>query len=191
MHGRREACPQRAAPCRVIAASLLALLVAAGQGYAEPTPGEAAPREWIRPEEVPTRADVLLRQLEDARPEPAALSSLEEIEKALPQIGRDLDPILHRATDAIERSAAPADLEDIQRELQGAAAPLAAWKNTLAAEAKRVADLLDVVTGGERSWSETRARPETAAAGDVVVRRVESSIQALNEAAARLRAWLG
>src|SRR4029453_19621799 len=38
-------------------------------------------------------------------------------------------------------------------------------------------------------WSETRGRPETAAAGDVGGRRVESSLQTTDEAVARLRTW--
>ena len=50
-------------------------------------------------------------------------------------------------------------------------------------------DTLDRLAQASRVWSETRTRSETAATGDVVVRRVESSLQALDEAVARLRAW--
>ena len=66
--------------------TLLALLLVAGRGHAQPTPGEGAALEWIRPEEVPARADELLRRVDEARPGPAAESSLEKIEKSLPQL---------------------------------------------------------------------------------------------------------
>jgi small-conductance mechanosensitive channel len=52
-----------------------------------------------------------------------------------------------------------------------------------------VAEILDRITVGERIWSETATRPETAAAGDVVARRVASSIEALQAAETSLRAW--
>jgi potassium-dependent mechanosensitive channel len=169
--------------------TLFALLVAPGRGPAQPTPSEAAPPTWIRPEEVPARADELLRRLESARPDAAAEASLAEIDRSLPQLGRDLDAVLERVTDAVERSAALAELEDLRRELTGVATPLADWKDELDAEAKRVAEVLDMIARGERIWSETRGRPETAAAGDVVRRRVESSIEALKKAAASLHTW--
>jgi small-conductance mechanosensitive channel len=168
---------------------LLASLVAPERGSAEPTPGESPALEWIRPEEVPERADELLRRLDAVRPDTTATSSLEKIEKSLPELGRDLDPVLERAAGAVEKPAAPADLEDMRRELTDVAEPLAHWKDELAAEAKRVADVLDLIARGERVWSDTRGRPETAAAGEVVVRRVASSIEALSQAAVNLRAW--
>src|SRR5262245_18827653 len=175
----------------VLGLTLVALLVTPGRAPAQSTPSEAAPLTWIRPEEVPTRADALLRQLESAQPDAAAESSLEEIERSLPQLDRDLDPVLARVTDAVARSAALAELEDLRRELTSIATPLADWKDELAAEAKRVAEVLDEIARDKRVWSETRSRPETAAAGDVVVRRVERSPEALNEAAARLDTWRG
>ena len=52
-----------------------------------------------------------------------------------------------------------------------------------------MAGIVDLIARGQRTWSQTRERPETTAAGDVVVRRVESSIEALNQAAVSLRAW--
>src|SRR5262245_31891694 len=181
----RFAWPGRARPFMLV---VLALLVAPGRGPARPGPAEEQGPEWIRPEEIPSRADALLRQLEAARPGAAAESSLAAIERSLPRLGRDLDIILQQTSDAVERSA-PGELEDAQRELTDVAAPLAGWKNDLSTEAARVAKTLDLVARGQHTWSQTRARPETVAAGEVVVRRVDSSLEALNQAATSLHAW--
>lgn len=168
----------------------LLLFVAAPQRVlAQPTLSATAAPEWIRPEEVPARAEELLRQLEGISTDATAKSLLDNIESELPDLARDLDALMQRANEAVEESAAPVDLEDVRREIAGAAAPLATWTEQLAAEAKRVGDILDEIAVGERRWSETRGRPETAAAGDVVVRRVQSSIDALKQAAASLRDW--
>lgn len=174
---------------RLLVLTVLALPVAAAVVLAQPTPTESAAPQWIRPEEIPARAEALLHWLEGAAPNAAAVSSLEEIERSLPRLGSDVDAVLERGTDAVAEAAAPFELEDIRNELMGVAAPFSAWKDELAAEAKRVAEVLDEIGRDGRVWSETRLRPETAAAGDVVVRRVERSIDALSAAAASLRAW--
>jgi small-conductance mechanosensitive channel len=138
---------------------------------------------------VPARADELLRRVDGARPGPATEWSLEKIEKALPELTRDLDASLKDAADAVARLASPTDLQDLQNELTSLAAPLRGWKDELSAEAKRVAEALDLIGRGKRIWSETERRPETTAAGEVVVHRVGSSIRALNEAEESLRTW--
>jgi hypothetical protein len=130
--------------------TLLALLLAAGLVHAQPTPEESATPKWIRPEEVPARADELLRRVNEARPGPAAESSLAKIEEALPQLNRDLDVSLKDAADAVERLASPNDLQDRQNELTSLAAPLLGWKEQLNAEAKRVAQALDLIGRGKR-----------------------------------------
>jgi small-conductance mechanosensitive channel len=173
---------------RAVALTLLASIAIAGRTPAQ-TPDAGTPVEWIRPEEIPARADALLRLLDTAGPDAKTESSFAEVERALPDLGRELDAVLARAADSISRSAGPTELEDIGRELMGAAAPLAGWRDELTAESKRVAELLDAVARAERVWSATRGRPETAAAGDVMVRRVERSLEALDAAGARLRAW--
>ena len=174
---------------RAVTLALLALLAALASSHAQSTPGDDPAAQWIRPEEIPARADAMLRRLEAAEPPGATELALARIEDALPQLSRDLDASLERATGAAERSASLTELEDIRHELAEAAAPLAGWKEELGAEAKRVADVLDLITQGERAWSETRARPETAAAGTVVVQRVDSAIEALHDAKARLGPW--
>jgi small-conductance mechanosensitive channel len=131
----------------------------------------------------------LLRLLDEARPEVGAKASLDEIEEALPDLSRDLEAGLARASDALAKSASPAELEDIRRELLGIAAPLADWEDQLEGEAQHVAEILDRVEHGKRIWMATRDRAEAAAAGDIVMRRIETSIEALEKAATRLRAW--
>jgi small-conductance mechanosensitive channel len=138
---------------------------------------------------VPAGADALLRRLEDTQPGEEVESSVEEIARSLPQVDGDLNAALERATDAIKRSALPGELEDIRREVLHVTAPLGDWKDELAAEAQRVTEALAEITRDERVWSQTRERPETVAAGDVVLRRVESSIEALDAAGASLRKW--
>ena len=168
---------------------LLALCVVQGSVHAqsEPPAGESAAVGWIRPEEVPDRADALRGQLDAARPDAAAQAALQQIEAGIAALGPDLDALLERATVAISQKTSLAAIEDARRELKGAATPLRGWKDELAAEAKRVAEVLDRLAQVRRVWSETQGRPETAAAGDVVARRVESSLQALDDTVARLR----
>jgi len=170
---------------------LLVLLVVQGQGHAQSEP----PREregavaWIRPEAVSDRADMLLRRLDAVQPTAAAQAALQRIEGGIAELTPDLDALIVRADAARARSTSLAEIEDARRELEGAAAPLRGWRDELAAEAKRVAEVLDELARAERAWSETRGRPETVAAGDVVARRVASSLAALDEAGKRMRAW--
>lgn len=165
---------------------LLALCVVQSPGHAQSEPPAAV--GWIRPEEVPDRADALRGRLDATRPAAATQAAFQRIEAGLAALGPNLDALRERASAAIAQKASLAAIDDVRRELEGAAAPLAGWKDELAADAKRVAEVLDEFTQAQRVWSETRGRPETAAAGDVVVRRVESSVQALDEAVVRLRA---
>jgi potassium efflux system protein len=170
---------------------LLAVLVVQGQGHAQSEPpGErGAASGWIQPEEVPERADALLRRLDAIGPDTAVRAAVQQIERGISALDPDVDALLERVTAVLARPASLAEIEDIRRELAGVAAPFRGWKDELAAEAKRVGEVDDVLARAQRVWSETRARPETAAAGDVVARRVASSLAALDEAAASLRPW--
>jgi len=109
----------------------------------------------------------------------------QQIEAGIAALGPDLDALLERAAAVTTQKASLAAIEDVRRELEDVAAPPRGWKDALAAEAKRTAEVLDELARARRVWSETRGRPETAAAGDMVARRVESSVQALDEAVAR------
>jgi small-conductance mechanosensitive channel len=183
------------------ARTLLALLVLATlalpwTGRAEPTPaGVDAPAEvdtptaaWIRPEEVSTRADRLLRRLEAVRIDAAAEQGLAEIERAAAELGPDLDATVTQAW-ATTVAGTPPEIEDVRRELTDVAAPLDGWKDALAAQARHVAGSLDVLAQAERTWMATREHPEAIAAGEVVLRRVDSSLAAVRTTAERLRVW--
>ena len=182
---------QQIAASRWLPWCLFALCVVPGSGRAQseaPTADSGAV-EWIRPEEVPDRADALLGRLEGARAEAAAQATVQRIEAGITALGPDLDALLQRATAAVAQNAPLPALEDVRRELEDAAAPLNGWKDELAAEAKRVAGALDDLARARRVWTETRGRPETAAAGEVLARRVQSSVQAIDDAVAGLRVW--
>jgi len=179
---------------RLLVPILLALLlgsVVPEQGRAQP----ASPREirtkvpWIRAEEVPTRAGVLLRRLEGFPPDTATQSKVEQIEQGLAQLNTDLDDVLQRTSTAVRRATPFVQLEDLRRELVSAAAPLVAWEAAATGESKRVLEQLDEIAHAREVWSATRDRPETAAAGDVVARRVQASLEELANAAAGLQAW--
>src|SRR5262249_15236002 len=144
---------------------------------------------WIRPEEVPDRAEALRGRLDAAQPDAAAQATLQQIEGGVAALDPHLDALLKWAAAAIAQKASLAAIEDVRSELEGVAGPFRGWEDALAADAKRAAAVLEELAKARRIWSETRGRPETAAAGDVVARRVESSIQALDEAVARERAW--
>ena len=171
---------------------LVALSVIHGPAHAQSAPppsGESAAVGWIRPEEVSERAEALRGRLDVPLPNAAARAALEHIEAGIAALGPDLDALRERATEAIAQKASLTGIEDARREIEGAAVPLRGWQDELAAQAKRVAEVLDELAQARRVWSETRGRPETAAAGEVVARRVESTVQALDETVARLRAW--
>jgi potassium efflux system protein len=179
------------APMLRLVPILFASLAALGQGHAQPEPpregGGAV--EWIRPAEVPVRADALRRRLEAIEPDAEAQAALQRIERRLEQLSPDIDAGLAQANSALARSASFLELEDLQSQLTAAAAPLGAWETALAAEAKRVEAVIEDVARARRIWSQTRGRPETIAAGPLVEQRVQSALDALDKAAASLRAW--
>jgi hypothetical protein len=118
-------------PAHCLILILLALHVCAEPGHAQAGAGGAAV-EWIRPEEVPARADALLRRLEAGRSEAPVTAALDRIEKGLADMGPNLDAALDRVSAALTRSALPGELDDVRRGLTGAAAPLAGWQTELA-----------------------------------------------------------
>ena len=134
-------------------------------------------------------ADALLGRLDTVRTDGATAANVERIRAALAALDEDLNTVLQRANEALERSAMPAEFEDIRRELSAIAAPLAAWNQELGVEARRVAEALEMIAEKTSLWSSTRDRPEISTAGRVVQRGVEESLESLGNAEARLRAW--
>jgi len=195
-HGRQR--PRQSRPARAWFRRRLAVVFAIGC-IIQPAPlpaqdgssASAAPSrpDWIRPEEVPARAEALRRRLERGRPDADRESSLAEIERSLPPLVGQVDAVIQRAKDAAGRGSSAAELEDLGHELADIAAPLADWNEWLQHESERIGRTLDEVERGEDLWSRTAARPETVAAGDVVERRVKAAIGALREAAVELHRW--
>jgi small-conductance mechanosensitive channel len=172
---------------------LLATAGAADEASVEGAPaataeGEAT-AEWIQPEEIPARADALVRRLGTFGVDPSERRLLEQVEAGLAELAPALEPQLAQATALQARSASLADLEEARRLLEGSAAQLGRWQTTLEAEAKRVGASLEELARAEQRWSETGRRPETAEAGESVQRRVQLSLEALAAAAADVRAW--
>lgn len=153
------------------------------------TGGGAVVPGWIEPEDVPVQAEALLQRLEDLRPKAAAQESLNLVKEGFATTESNLETALHSAKVVLQRSALTGDIEDARQELVDAAAPLDGWQRKLGAEAKRVAAALDEIEQKERLWSETRGRPETVAAGEVVERRVQSTLDVLRDAKTDALKW--
>ena len=166
------------------------LLAAAGaSAQLETATQPAPPAEWIRPEEVSTRADELLRRLESIRPDPTTQETLARMEAGLAKLGPELDARLAEADASLAAPGALTELEDLRRALSATAEPLHGWEEELGVEARRLAQVVEELAQAERLWSETRLRPETVEAGETVERRVQTSLEWLGGAAAELRTW--
>jgi potassium efflux system protein len=170
---------------RLFLFTLLIGFVAAAHGQ------EQEEGDWVSPGAVPTRADELLRDLEAMPPAPAMRERLEQLEKELPRRDPGLDELVARVDAALAASAPLDELVDLSRELTAEANWLEGSRAELEAEGSRVAALLERLAGAEARWSTTLARPETAEAGEVVERRVRSTLDAVGQTSASLRAWRG
>ena len=169
---------------------LLIVLLIPSLGCAQtalPTPGAAT--GWIRPEDVPSRADALRRQLEADEPSSATQYSIQQINSDLDRLEPQLDVLLDQANQALARSASFLELGDLDRQLTDSAAPLDSWETILEAEAKRVGKALDDIRQAQQVWSATASRPETSAAEALVGGSIQRSIKELNRAAAGLNLW--
>ncbi len=162
---------------------------AAADAPPERAPGEGAHVVWIRPEEVAVRADGLLRGLEGTAPGAAVRAAVARVEQDLGALAPDLEGLIQNTRVAVARSTPFVELDDLRRELAAADATLGGWEATLVAEAKRVSEALDDIMRARVMWLETRARPETVAAGAAVARRVGEALAALDEAAATFQPW--
>ena len=197
---RRAEGSGRAGVSLVCVVLLLAPLAAMGAEQVEPEPPATAPLDgpaegipagftWIRPEEVAIRADGLARALEALPPDAAKRAAVQRIDRETAALVPDLERLLQNARAAVARSTPFVELEDLQHELAATAATLDAWEAPLGAEAKRIAEALDEIGRARAVWLATRERPETAAAGAVVRRRVEGALAALDAAVATLQPW--
>lgn len=176
----------RTSPHRIALLALVALLCMRAGVFARTQPAEipTAAVTWIQPEDIVDRADELARRLDAARPGAATLAMLEKIEAGIDKLDPQLASALARTQAVLADETSLVTIQDIRLELDTAAAPVPAWKEHLAAEAKRMAEVLDEVAAAQRLWSATGARPETAAAGEAVVRRTHASVALLEQFAA-------
>jgi potassium efflux system protein len=190
----------RAAPSRpaLLVLTVLLLVSSAAGGAEGPTPAPApspgasptaAPVSRIRPEEVASRADGLVRILENAAPDATVRSTVERIERELSRLVVAFEPLLVQARTAVTRSTPVVELEDLERELAATDEALGRWEAILTAEGKRIAEGLDEMSRARAQWLETRGHPETVAAGEAVGRRVEGSLAVLDQAMASLQPW--
>lgn len=168
------------------AASAPAVPVPAGGDYRTAIPDTD---DWIRPEDVADRADSLLQRLEQRRAGATILAGVRKIDESITRLDPELQAALEQAKLALADHASLIAIQDARRELEGVSAPFRGWMDQLEEEAKRVAFVLDELDQAEARWARTLERPETKAAGEAIVRRVESSQELVEEAAVELRKW--
>jgi potassium efflux system protein len=179
----------------VLRLALLTLAFAAAAGAQPEAVGVPATDEaqtepgWIRPEEVPKRAEDLLRQIDAARPDPAIRSALEEVEARLAEGAPKLSATLKRVRRALAGSPGLTILQDLQRELAVFEGVTARFEEQLDREASRIALGLEKLETEERRWAETATHPETAEAGDAVSARVARSRDSAAAAIVALQGW--
>ncbi len=152
-------------------------------------PAVASEEDWIRPEDIADRADLLTRRLESRVTTDSARATVQQIETAMAKLDEELTAAFDQSRSALSESASLMQIQDARRELEGASAQFPAWKKQLDAEARRVADVLLEAEAARARWSRTLARPETAEAGATMVRRVESSLAQVESLKTELTAW--
>lgn len=156
---------------------------------AAPAPAPAPEDDWIRPEEVVDRAESLTRQIDSRRLSDEAQATIEKIESRLEHLDAELDAGFAQANAALDGTASLLTLQDARRELSGSSAAFDDWKKTLEQEAVRVAGVLEVAELARARWQRTLERPETAQAGEVVQRRVRSSLEEVVRFEDELKTW--
>jgi hypothetical protein len=167
----------------------LALLVGFALGASAQEPPREPGGDRVAPEAVPARAEELARELAEAGPAPEARERLDRIETGLAREEPELDALEARVAAALAADAAFAELLDLRGELSAAAASLEGWQEELEDRGPEITALLTRLTRAEALWTRTQQHPETAEAGEVVVRRVQSALDLVAQTSASLRAW--
>ncbi|HXC51728.1 MAG TPA: mechanosensitive ion channel domain-containing protein [Candidatus Limnocylindrales bacterium] len=160
---------------------------ASAAGSASPAP--AAAEDWIRPENIAERADSLARRLVTQVIDPSTVAAIEKIEAELSALDPEIRASLDQAHHVVEGRNSLIAIQDARRSLQQTSASFPAWRKQIDAEARRVSDELAELDQAARRWSATRERPETAQAGEAVVRRVASSLDLLKRNSEKLKSW--
>ena len=171
--------------------AFVALLVLPGPVFADSPPAPAAAEAVapVRSEDIASRVDALLRRIEATRPSAATVAGIDRVEAGLTAIAPELDHLLDEANSTVAQGGAVGELDDARRELETAAAPLAAWQATLATSARTAAELLDETAREQRLWTQTRARPDIIEGGPVVLDKIDTTLAALATATETRRIW--
>jgi hypothetical protein len=182
--------PAPAAPAPAPASVATAPIAAAPvPGAPAAAPAIAPQDDWIRPEDIADRADLLTRRLESRVTTDAVHATVQQIQNGLTRLDHDLTAAFEQAKVALARTSSLMQIQDARRELRGASEPFEAWKQQLDAEARRVSDVLAESEEAYQRWSRTLARVETAQAGEAIVRRVETSLAQIEQAKSELTEW--
>lgn len=164
---------------------------ATGTPAAPPAAAPALPPEedWIRPEDIADRADLLTRRLESRVTTDSVRATVQQIERGLSRLDDELTAAFEQAKTALAGTSSLMQIQDARRELRGTAEPFEAWKRQLDDEARRVSEVLAELEAAHQRWSRTLARAETAQAGEAIVRRVETSLAQIQQAKSELTEW--
>jgi len=158
-------------------------------GLARAAVAQEAAEDWIRPEDVPTKAEELQHEIEAARPTPGVEKTIEVLEPELDALEPELEALEAQAEAALATAAPLPEIDDLRRALIAMSAHLARWPEQLQREAARTAAALDRLHEAELLWSATLARPETAEAGEAVTRRVGAALERVTQSIPPLRQW--
>jgi potassium efflux system protein len=145
--------------------------------------------DWIRPEDVADRADLLVRRFESRNTSDSARATVLQIDAAMTRLDQELAAGFEQAKVALTAPTSLLTIQDARRELAGSASSFPKWKEQLDDEARRVFEVLQEAELAHRRWSRTLARSETTAAGEAIVRRVQNTIALVEQARADLLAW--
>jgi potassium efflux system protein len=152
-------------------------------------PAVASEDDWIPPDDIVDRADLLVRRFESRNTSDRAIATVHQIEAAMARLDGELTAGFEQAKVALTAPTSLLTIQDARRELTGASGSFPKWKDQLDVEARRVSEVLVEMELAQGRWSRTLARSETAAAGEAVVRRVQSTIALIEQARAELLDW--
>jgi small-conductance mechanosensitive channel len=162
---------------------------AAAAAAASPPAVASDAEDWIRPEDVVDRADLLGRRLESRRAGSTIVATVNKIRDGITRLDPELEAGFEQAKVALAGQSSLMAIQDARRELEGSASSFASWRSQLEAEAKRVTDVLAELDEAQRRWTRTLQHPETAQAGEAVLKRVQSTLVLLGQASEELKQW--
>lgn len=145
--------------------------------------------DWVRPEDVVDRAESLTRQIDSHSLSEEVRTAVEKIETRLAELDPGLAAAFEQAGAALAGPVSLLTLQDAHRELSASSSAFDDWKQKIDQEARRVAEVREQVQAARARWARTLEHPETAQAGDVVLRRVRSSLEEIERFDDELTTW--